>query len=414
LNGAPLLRPDALRYDGADLSEPQYQPLTISFFMRPFFTLGGVWAVMLVQVLITAYVMVLFVKHVLPDSGVGTMVFTAASSFSMFYAIFIMADIWTLCLFLLLFVIYRSGEIGWFDVSIFIFCTAAHNANFILGLGAVVLINLLYGLKIRRMTLILAAVAIAFLLQTLLEFVFYPDTDHMRFGFPGNQILVRAPEILKAKCVSDPDFVFCTEPIAEFISQSSASAGQLLWEESSLFNWNSALGEERLTLTAYEQASKELVLYTMRKPLSLGRFALEMTVENLHTNPLSIFGFPRDWADFFQHRYGEQWIFFERSLQYRNVWIQPYIKQMAVWIVITVWFLAGITLFQSLIEKDGNLFKLCVYAFLCVIGNAALMGALSDSVPRYHNRVFFLIGVLATISITQFVQQIHYWVRKKS
>jgi len=420
-NRYPLLYPDSVTYlqNGSPVARAVFlgqlsdyygmRSFIYSLGILPFHRNADLWPVIAFQALLTAYVIWLVVRAILPRRTVfwylALTAFLSLLTSVGWFASLVMPDILGpvlyLCIYLLVFArdtLSRAERIA--VAAIACWAVASHATHLMLAAGMCVLLAALWmffrrGFMRGRLGAIAGVAAIAMIaagMQVALNFYLYsePSLNAERPPFLTARLIADGPGrwYLEQHC-SEKKFAGCGH-----LRELRADSDQFLWGEDGVWKTSSS--------DAQQQMLQEEIPFALATFRAYPRAFLSISASNFwqQLNSFEIGFDANNWmVQQFDEVYPSQKPRFLHSRQAASDLPFDFLSMLQYWTVVAS--LAAIVIFGILLRRrwTARLAGLAIVIVPAVLANAFVTGVLSTVEDRYQSRVVWLVPLLAAILI---------------
>jgi hypothetical protein len=425
-NGYPLLYPDSMSYleDGPLVARALFlHRLSADYGGRSFLYCLGIlplhwnvtpWPIVGLNALLTAYVIWLLVRSVLPQQTVvgyfALVVLLSALTGLGWFVSLIMPDVYGpllyLCIYLLVFATESLSRaerliivlIAWWSV-------ASHVTHLMLAAGLCVFLALPLAPRwrsalprLRAIGLVAIIVGTAAAAHLALHAYLYgvPSLNGKRAPFLMARVLIDGPgrEYLKQHC-EDAKLVVCG-----YLTQLPADANDFLWKLDGIWMTASPATKDEL-----RREEMPLVLATLRAyPREELRISAAHFWEQLLTFGLWDYG-PNAWVEQMLDKVlpGAR-LRYLQTRQARRELPDEFSSSAQEWTVIASLLLMGVFAPLVLRRRPVRLMGLSAVVIFVIIANAFLTGVLANVEDRYQSRVVWLLPLLAILFVFRWLE----------
>ncbi len=420
-NHYPLLYPDSVTYlaDGRAVARALFLHEFSNYYgIRSFFYSLGIlpfhwnvtpWPIVALHALLTAYVIWLVVRSVLPRQTISRYLvlvvllslLTSGSCFVSLVMPDVLGPVLYLCIYLLVFARETLSFIERLTlVLIAWWAVASHNTHMILAGGMCVLLALVWILWNQLMQHRLKAV---FQVATIALFAAGAQVALHTFLYGEPSLTGENPPFLMARVIADgPGRWYlqqhCWEvnlAVCDYVYDLPDSSDAFLWREGSI--WQSATDD-----TA-ERLRREEILFVFATLRAYPCEQLRKSAANSWRQMRS-FGLgylnENDWVlEAFDSALPERRSSYLNSLQAQSALPLPFFTLVQRWTVIVSLLVLGVLIPLMWHQKRTRLLGLSVAIVPTAIANAFVTGALSNVEDRYQSRIIWLLPLLAGILV---------------
>ena len=425
-NGYPLLYPDSMSYlQGGELvwralwqhqfsSEYDGRSLVYGLGILPLHWKGVAWPIVAFNALVTAYVMWLVVRSILPKATAihyfGLLVPLCLLTGLGWYVGWIMPDIFGPVLYLSIYLLVFAEELSASERTLVVliawWAVASHITHLMLAVGvcgALVAVSQLQRqctrARLRAVVGVLLIVLAAAAAQVALNIYLY--------GEPS--LIGKGPAFLMARIIGDGPGKWYLQrhcgqvklSVCDRVDELPDNAGDFLWAPEGI--WINSSPEEQEQLRRDEIP---LVLGTLRE---YPREELVVAVENfwqqLHTFALSNYDanpWTLEMVDIVLPGGRAKYL---RSRQQQERLHEGFFTRVESWTVAASLGIIGVSFLFMKGRWPSRLVSLAVLIVFVVIANAAVTGILSNVDDRYQGRVIWLLPLLAGLLLLTWVDQ---------
>jgi hypothetical protein len=423
LNHYPLIFPDSVSYlgDGRGVARALFlhRPLGMEPGRSEFYSLGifpfnlglSPWPIVALNAALTAWVLWLVVRSLLPRATAGTYLLLVAGLSALtsvsWYVCFLMPDILGPLVYLAIYLLVfaretLSGAERWGLAVLALWGITAHATHLMLAMGLLLLLVLLWVL-VRRVPALRGAISGAGLVRValLIAVAMAAQMGLHAYLYRRPSLFGNHPPYLMARIIADgPGTLYLQQHCASLDWAICKSVGHLpdndddfLWTEGGV--WSSADKATQQRLMAEEMP---LVLATVR---AYPRMQAARSWANF-IGQIQDFGV----NDFDNNDWMQQQLplvipnaatRYARSLQARSAVPTQRFTRLQRWIVIPAAVLAVVLLPWIWLRRRHRLLGLAVVVLPALVANALVTAVLSSSDSRYQARVIWLLPLLAAL-----------------